>query len=67
MVGDWPELAEVSEELKADEFSIVDVMVSEAEVSDTEPETDDDVEADSEAEDELEPEELLDLEMMLVD
>ncbi|POS70270.1 hypothetical protein DHEL01_v211337 [Diaporthe helianthi] len=70
VVGDCPELAKVSDELKADEVPVVDVWVSEAEVSDAEPERDDEVEADSEAgseaNDELEPEELLDLEMMLV-
>lgn len=67
VVGDCPELAEVSDELKPDEVSVTDVWVPEAEVSDAEAETDDDVEADSEVDDELEPEELLEIVMMLVD
>ncbi|KAG6366672.1 hypothetical protein INS49_000851 [Diaporthe citri] len=77
VLGDCPELAEVSEEPEADE--VPDVWVAEAEVTDAEPEVADDVEADSEAEgelegevdsgaeDELEREELPDGEMMLVD
>lgn len=82
VLGVCPELAEVPEELKADE--VPEVWVPEAEVTDAEPEAPDDEDADSEeadseaedeleeevdsgAEDELEREELPDGEMMLVD
>lgn len=56
VLADCPELAEVPEELKADE--VPDVCVPEAEVTDAEPEVGDDAEPDSEVEDELEREEL---------
>lgn len=71
VLGDWPELAEVpevpevAEELKADE--VPDVWLSEAEVTDADPDVADDEEVGSEVEDELEPEELPDGVMMLVD
>jgi hypothetical protein len=66
-VGDCPELAEASEEVKPDDVLVSDVWVAETEVSEAEPEVDDGA-ADSEAEEEVDREELLDsLVIMLVD
>lgn len=80
VLGDCPELAEVPEELEAEEVPDVwvpdDAEVTDAEVTDAEPEVpdaeeedseDSDDSEDSEAEDEAEPEELLVCERKLVD